>query len=388
MTGYSQLPDGAALRRRAAQVLPASAARHGGFDELVVRGQGAYLWTADGRRLVDYFLSHGTTIIGHGDPAVNDAAALAAACCGRTGVGPQRAEVELAEQIVAWLPSAEKVTFVTGGDEALRRAVEVSRAALGRRRILMSSIGDPGARTAFARHGREVAAVVVAPYLDGDASAAPGSAFLEQMREFATRHGSLLVLDERETAFRHHLGGYQAIAGVTPDLTVLGEAMANGHSIGALAGRRDLIDGFIAPGGGCEPWGPHPYTFAAARATLELLGNGGLDRLHELGARLRERLRGAIHDARADATVTGSGPTWRLAWGAADSEHTRAFGAAMREAGVLLPFSPLAACHVCLATSADDIDEMVAAAARAFRRLTSQIASRTELASRYSRSAR
>jgi glutamate-1-semialdehyde 2,1-aminomutase len=388
MTGYSQLPDGAALRRRAAQVLPASAARHGGFDELVVRGQGAYLWTADGRRLVDYFLSHGTTIIGHGDPAVNDAAALAAACCGRTGVGPQRAEVELAEQIVAWLPSAEKVTFVTGGDEALRRAVEVSRAALGRRRILMSSIGDPGARTAFARHGREVAAVVVAPYLDGDASAAPGSAFLEQMRELATRHGSLLVLDERETAFRHHLGGYQAIAGVTPDLTVLGEAMANGHSIGALAGRRDLIDGFIAPGGGCEPWGPHPYTFAAARATLELLGNGGLDRLHELGARLRERLRGAIHDARADATVTGSGPTWRLAWGAADSEHTRAFGAAMREAGVLLPFSPLAACHVCLATSADDIDEMVAAAARAFRRLTSQIASRTELASRYSRSAR
>jgi glutamate-1-semialdehyde 2,1-aminomutase len=388
MTGYSQLPDGAALRRRAAQVLPASAARHGGFDELVVRGQGAYLWTADGRRLVDYFLSHGTTIIGHGDPAVNDAAALAAACCGRTGVGPQRAEVELAEQIVAWLPSAEKVTFVTGGDEALRRAVEVSRAALGRRRILMSSIGDPGARTAFARHGREVAAVVVAPYLDGDASAAPGSAFLEQMRELATRHGSLLVLDERETAFRHHLGGYQAIAGVAPDLTVLGEAMANGHSIGALAGRRDLIDGFIAPGGGCEPWGPHPYTFAAARATLELLGNGGLDRLHELGARLRERLRGAIHDARADATVTGSGPTWRLAWGAADSEHTRAFGAAMREAGVLLPFSPLAACHVCLATSADDIDEMVAAAARAFRRLTSQIASRTELASRYSRSAR
>ena len=97
----------------------ASALRHDGFDELVVRGQGAYLWTADGRRLVDYFLSHGTTVVGHGDPAVNDAAALAAACCGRTGVGLQRAEVELAEQIVAWLPSAEKVMFVTGGDEAL-----------------------------------------------------------------------------------------------------------------------------------------------------------------------------------------------------------------------------------------------------------------------------
>jgi glutamate-1-semialdehyde 2,1-aminomutase len=381
MTGYSQLPDGAALCRRAAAVLPASAARHGGFDELVVRGQGAYLWTADGKRFVDYFLSHGTTVVGHGDPAVNDAAALAAACCGPTGIGLQRAEIELAEQFVAWLPSAEKVMFVTGGDEALRRAIQVSRAASGRRRILMPSIGGPGARTAFARHGRDVAAVVVAPYLHGDASAAPGSASLQQMRELATRHGSVLVLDERETAFRHHLGGYQAIAGVMPDLTVLGEAMANGHSIGALAGRRDLIDGLTAPGGGCEPWGPHPQAFAAARATLELLANGGVNRLHELGGRLREQLRGMIHDARADATVTGSGPTWRLAWSAAHSERAPAFGVAMREAGVLLPFSPLAACHVCLATSADDIDEMVASAARAFRRLTSQTVSRTELAS-------
>ena len=302
---------------------------------------------------------------------MNDTAALAAACCGRTGVGVQRGEVELAEQIVAWLPSAEKVAFVTGGGEALRRAIELSRAANGRRRILRSNIGDPGARAAFTRHGREVAAVVVAPNLHGDTSAKSRNVFLKQMRELATRHGSILILDERETAFRHHLGGYQAIAGVTPDLTVLGEAMANGHSIGALAGRRDLIDGLTAPDG-CEPLGPHPYAIAAARATLELLGRGGVNRLHELGMRLRERLRGAIHDARVDATVTGSGPTWRLAWDAADSEYTRAFGAAMREAGALLPFSPLAACHVCIATSTDDVDEMIAAAARAFRRLTSQ----------------
>ena len=376
MTDCSPLLDSPALRRRAAGVLPASAFRHGGFDELVVRGQGAYLWTASGRRLVDYFLSHGTTVVGHGDPAVNDTAALAAACCGRTGVGVQRGEVELAEQIVAWLPSAEKVAFVTGGGEALRCAIELSRAAIGRRRILRPNIGGPGARAAFARHGREVAAVVVAPNLHGDASTASRSAFLKQMRELATRHGSVLILDERETAFRHHLGGYQAIAGVTPDLTVLGEAMANGHSIGALAGRRDLIDGLTAPDR-CEPQGPHPYAVAAARATLELLGRGGVDRLHELGMRLRERLRGAIHEARVDATVTGSGPTWHLAWGTADSERTRAFGAAMRDAGALLPLSPLVACHVCLATSAADVDEMVAAAARAFRRLTPQTHTRS-----------
>lgn len=370
MTDCSPPLDSPAFRRRAAGVLPASAFRRGGFDELVVRAQGAYLWTAGGRRFVDYFLSHGTTIIGHGDPAVNAAAALAAACYGRVGVGVQRDEVELAEQIVEWLPSAEKVAFVTGGGEALRRAIEVSRAATGQHRILTSNIGDPGARAALARHWREVAAVVVAPNLHGDAGAASKITFLEQARELATRHGSVLILDERGTAFRHHLGGYQAITGVTPDLTVLGEAMANGHSIGALAGRRDLIDGFTAPGGGCEAWGPHPYAFAAARATLELLGRGGLNQLHELGLRLRERLRGAIHDARVDATVTGSGPTWRLTWGTADSQRTRAFGAAMRETGALLPLSPLAACHICLATSADDVDEMVAAAARAFRRLT------------------
>src|SRR5947207_9314245 len=157
MIDNPQPPAGAALRRRAAGVLPASAVRHDEFDELIVRGQGAYLWTAGGRRLVDYFLSHGTTVVGHGDPAVNDAAALAAARCGRTGVGLQRGEVELAEQIAAWLPSAEKVAFVAGGEEALHRAIEVSRAATGRRRILIANAGDPGARAAFARHGREVA---------------------------------------------------------------------------------------------------------------------------------------------------------------------------------------------------------------------------------------
>src|SRR5207247_1051036 len=98
-----------------------------------------------------------------------------------------RGEMELAEQIAAWLPSAEKVAFVAGGGEALRQAIEVSRAATGRHRILIASAGDPGTRTAFARHGREVAAVVVAPYLHGAASAAARSAFLEQMRELATR---------------------------------------------------------------------------------------------------------------------------------------------------------------------------------------------------------
>jgi glutamate-1-semialdehyde aminotransferase len=89
-----------------------------------------------------------------------------------------------------------------------------------------------------------------------------------------------------------------------------------------------------------------------------------------------------------DATVTGSGPTWRLAWGAAGSGRTRAFGAAMREAGALLPFSPLAARHVCIATSTDDVDEMIAAAARAFRRLTSQTPHAPSWLARYSRSAR
>ncbi|HEY7396694.1 MAG TPA: aminotransferase class III-fold pyridoxal phosphate-dependent enzyme [Gaiellaceae bacterium] len=353
MTKVSAHPELAAaeLRIRAARVLPPSASA----DLAIVRGQGAYLWNADGGRFIDHFLSDGATVIGHSDPAVDEAAALAAARCDRTCVGLQPGEVELAERIVASLPSAEKVAFVTSGGDALRCALEIARAATGRRRILTWS-GDAATRTVFLGHRHDVAAVVVAPHPDS---------CLESVRELATRYGSLLVFDERKTAFRHHLGGYQSIVGVAPDLTVLGEAMANGHPIAALAGRADLIDSIACDAVGGETKGPHPAAVAAAGKTLELLESGGVDRLLQLGNRLREGLTRARDEAGADARVTGFGSTWSVSWrrtSAADG-----FRAAMLAAGILLPTSPGAACHVCVATSTDDLDETIEAAARAFR---------------------
>jgi glutamate-1-semialdehyde 2,1-aminomutase len=293
MTAAAERPEAAtsALLARAERVVPhgASAGGRNVYRDVVVRAQGAYLWNAAGKRFVDHLLSYGPIVIGHADPRVNAAVTATAARVDLTWVGPQAGEVELAETIVELVPSAEKVVFVNTGTDALQHALHVARAATGRDRLLKfhghyhgwaGALGvganfdvAPGTapppdapnsggaatgvaahtivvdwndadavREVFAAHGTELAAVFCEPYLHSYTNAAPAPGFLELLRELTHRHGTVLVFDEVKTGFRHHLGGYQAIAGVTPDLTALGKALGNGWTIAALAGRADLMD--------------------------------------------------------------------------------------------------------------------------------------------------
>jgi glutamate-1-semialdehyde 2,1-aminomutase len=110
-------------------------------------------------------------------------------------------------------------------------------------RTLVLDWNDAAAvREVFAAHGNERAAVFCEPYLHSYTNAPPAPGFLELLRTLTRRHGAILVFDEVKTGFRVHLGGYQAIAGVVPDLTALGKALGNGWTIAALAGRTDLMD--------------------------------------------------------------------------------------------------------------------------------------------------
>ena len=117
----------------------------------------------------------------------------------------------------------------------------------------------------------DVAAIILEPIPHNIGTVLPKPGFLEQLRELATKHGTVLVFDEVITGFRHGLGGYQAIAGVTPDLTTLGKAMANGWPVSALGGTAELMDLFSTTPG--QPaffagtFNGHPATTAAALAT-------------------------------------------------------------------------------------------------------------------------
>ena len=422
----SRMPDRRQLLTRARRVIPGGASAGGRdlYDDAVVRAQGAWLWDADDRRFIDHLLAYGPIVVGHCDPRVNRAVAETVQRVDLNWVGPQAGEVELAEKLVELVPSAEKVCFMSTGTDALQHALYVARAATGRGRVLkfhghyhgwagplgtgasfdvapgqapppsapnsggalldeaadvtVVDWNDAGAvREVFAAWGDQLAAVFIEPYLHSYTNAAPAPGFLELLRELTARHGAVLVFDEVKTGFRHHLGSYQAIAGVTPDLTALGKAMGNGWTVAALTGRADLMDllgsRVTVDGTGYA----NPYAMAAALATIRILEQGGIERLDRLGARLRDGLRRAIADTGVTANVTGIGSGWIVNWRAeppvtfrqavdADFDRAEAFRLAMLDAGVLLPPYVITDCRICLAYSDDDIDETIAAARRAF----------------------
>jgi glutamate-1-semialdehyde 2,1-aminomutase len=191
-----------------------------------------------------------------------------------------------------------------------------------------------------------------------------------------------LVFDEVKTAFRHAIGGYQSLCGVVPDLTTFSKALGNGYSVGGVAGRRDLMSGFEA---GRERGAvmdgtsnASPYVMAAANATLDILADGGIERLAELGERMREGLRKIIADSGAPVSVTGFGGSWAVYMLPAaptnyaealaqDTYRMLAYNTHLRTSGVMEPLTALADRRLCLATSEDDVDETIAAAARALR---------------------
>jgi glutamate-1-semialdehyde 2,1-aminomutase len=429
----SPATDRESILTRAAKVIPngASAAGRAEPRDVIVRAQGAYLWNSEGKRYIDYLLSWGPIVVGHCDPRVDEAVTRAASTCDLMWVGPQPGEVELAEAISEVMPCAEKVNFFPTGTDALLHAVHLARAVTGRRRLLMFhgsyngwvddlavgsrfGYGDtapapyelnsaglhPGAmvdavvvewndfegiRAAFAEHGSELAGAFCEPYVHTFGCVPPEPGFLEALRDLCSRHGALLVYDEVKTGFRAHLGGYQAICGVTPDLAAFGKAVGNGWTLAGLAGRAEAMDHL----GEASPtrvdtngtYNAQPYALAAGLATLEILRDGGIERLYELGDRMRSGLAQAITDAGVEASAAGLGSEWTLYFrsdpprnykeAAHDHDHERgeAYLEAMLEEGVLEPPLVIGDRRLCLATTEDDVDATIEAAARALRRV-------------------
>jgi glutamate-1-semialdehyde 2,1-aminomutase len=327
------------LAARAAAVIPGGVnsgqRRIPGLEHLVVTATSGSTFTdAEGRTYTDYHAAFGPPLLGHNDPDVDGAVAAAARSVGLMGVGVTPIEIELAERLCALVPSVERVLLTETGSEATFHAIRVSRAATGRRHVikfqgcyhgwhdavamnvisLPENVGrhDPLSKgvlpevteativcrfndaddveRALADH--DVAAIILEPIPHNIGAVLPEPGFLERLRELATRHGAVLVFDEVITGFRHALGGYQSIAGVTPDLTTLGKAMGNGWPISALGGKAELMDLFSTTPGRpaffAGTFNGHPPTAAAALATIEKLER---EPVHEHVFRLGERTR-------------------------------------------------------------------------------------------------
>ena len=347
------------LAARAAAVIPGGVnsgqRRIPGLEHLVVIGtSGATFTDAEGRTYTDYHAAFGPPLLGHNDPDVDAAVAATARAVGLMGVGVTPIEIELAERLCELVPSVERVLLTETGSEATFHAIRVSRAATGRRHVikfqgcyhgwhdavamnvisLPENVGrrDPLSKgvlpevteativcrfndaddveRALSEH--DVAAIILEPIPHNIGALLPEPGFLERLRELATRHGAVLIFDEVITGFRHALGGYQSIAGVTPDLTTLGKAMGNGWPISALGGKAELMDLFSTTPGRpaffAGTFNGHPPTAAAALATIQKLEREPVhEHVFRLGDRTRRGLEALYGRLGVPAVVSGFG---------------------------------------------------------------------------------
>jgi glutamate-1-semialdehyde 2,1-aminomutase len=325
------------------------------------RGEGAYLEDVDGRRYLDYHAAYGAIFLGHSHPAVVERVSEAIRESVLFGVGVTEGELELARRIVKHVPSAEQVVVCNSGSEATYHAIRLARGVTGREKIVkfqgcyngfhdyvlrnvlspaelvgrrdpqsagmlaaavdatlvcrFNDLGD--VESTVAVHPEQIAAIVLEPIAHNSPGLLPRPGFLEGLRALCDREGIVLIFDEVITGVRHGLSGFQGIAGVTPDLTTLGKAIANGFPIAAVAGKRALMERYNTnPAGDVHYGGTYnggTVGVVAALATIEQLEDGSVhEHVFRLGARMRAGLQEIAARAGVPAVVGGFGSLFVL----------------------------------------------------------------------------
>jgi glutamate-1-semialdehyde 2,1-aminomutase len=313
----------------------------GGTPRFVQRARGAYFWDANDKRFIDYIGSWGPMILGHGHPAVVEAVQNAVQD-GFSFGAPTEREIELAEAILALVPSMEMVRLVSSGTEAAMSALRLARGATGRKMIVkfegcyhghadallvkagsgLATFGNPTSAgvppevvqhtlvleynnlaqldEAFALHGADIACLMIEAIAGNMNFIRATPEFARRCRELCTRHGALLVFDEVMTGFRVGLHGAQGVLGVVPDITVLGKVIGGGMPLAAFGGPRAVME-LLAPLGPVYQAGTlsgNPVATACGLATLKEIARPGF--YEALSARTRSLVEGLTAAAAAE----------------------------------------------------------------------------------------
>ncbi len=424
----------AALFERAQRVIPGgvnSPVRAfravGGTPRFIARAQGAYLWDAEGKKYIDYIGSWGPMILGHGHPAVLEAV-IRAASEGLSFGAPTEREIELAEAILAHVPSMEQVRLVSSGTEAGMSALRLARGATGRAKFIkfegcyhghadallvkagsgLATFGHPTSagvppevakdtivlpyndvaalEAAFDAHPRELACVMIEPIAGNMNFVRAAVPFMSRLRELCSRDGTLLVFDEVMTGFRVALGSAQSvyaglIPGFKPDVSVFGKVIGGGMPLAAFGGSKDVMSQ-LAPLGPVYQAGTlsgNPVATACGLATLrEIAKPGFFDALSQRTRSLAEGLSGEAKSAGVPFCSDSEGGMFGFFFTralpqnygtvmATDKERFNRFFHAMLDRGVYLAPALYEAGFVSAAHTAADIDTTLSAAREAFK---------------------
>ena len=333
----------AGWHKRAAGLTPAgvhSNARLAGANTILTRGDGPWLFDAEGNRYIDYMLGRGPAVLGHTPTAINDAVARAVAD-GLTLGQSTPLEVEAAEAALSVIPWANHLRFTSSGTEAVQAAFRLARASTGRSLIMQfegayhgwvdgvslvagndprsampATIGqspDSAAQTvllpwndpaavddAFAKWGDDIAAIITEPVnIFGGRLPDPG--FLAYLRQVSTDHGAVLIFDEVVTGFRLQPGSAASLVGVTPDLGTYAKGLGSGWPVSAVAGSTALFDGVASDRVRLSgTYNGNAASMAAVIATVNATKDGAVHRsMNDWG----DRLRAALTKAAADQGV-------------------------------------------------------------------------------------
>jgi len=388
----------------------------GGTPLFISRGQGSYIFDAEGRRYIDFVGSWGPLILGHAHPKIVEVVRQRAAS-GVTFGAPTMFEIELAETVERLVPSIEKLRLVSSGTEATMSAIRLARAYTGRTKIVkfdgcyhghsdgllvkagsgVATLGlpdSPGVPAGFARetltskyndlkllqkifdrHGKDIAAVIIEPICGNMGVIQPELGFLSAIREITQKSNSLLIFDEVITGFRVALGGAQELFRVNPDLTCLGKILGGGLPLAAFGGRSEIMN-LLAPVGPVYQAGTlsgNPLAVSAGIATLKLLSRQGVyDQLEAKSKYFEDGISAVLDQCRLCAVINRVGSMMTLFFGVdrvtspdharkCDQKQFSSFFHAMLERGVYLPPSPFEAMFVSLAHSTADLKKTISA---------------------------
>jgi len=400
-----------ALRRRAHDLIPGGAHTYAKGDDqypegapaFIVRGTGCHVWDVDGREFIEYGMGLRSVTLGHAYPPVVEAAA-AAMKQGANFTRPSPLELEAAERLLGLIEGADMAKFAKNGSDVTTAAVKLARAHTSRDLVAICRdqpffstddwfigttampAGIPqsiramtlsfryndldSVDTLFRRHRGQIACLVLEPA----ASQEPAPGFLQGLRDRCDAEGAVLVFDEMITGFRWHRGGAQGLYGVVPDLSAFGKGMANGFSVSALVGRRELMElGGIRPDRErvfllSTTHGAETHALAAAIATMKIYESEGVvETLHRQGARLRAGIDEAARSRGIASHFLLIGRDCNLVYAAkdADGKPSQAFRTlVLQEAlkrGILMPSLVVSYSH-----GDEEIDRTVDALAEVF----------------------
>jgi len=387
----------------------------GGTPVFLARGEGAFVWDADGNRYTDFLGSWGPLILGHANPQVVAAIADAAGQGTTFGASTER-EIQLGEAIRALFPSMERMRFVSSGTEATMSALRVARGFTGRSKLVKidggyhghadmllaaagsgaATLGIPGSAgvtaaavadtiivpfnderamaTAFATNPGQVAALIVEPIPGNMGLVPPKAGYLQALRRLCDEAGALLIFDEVISGFRAAPGGAQGRYAVRPDMTCLGKIIGGGLPLGAYGGRADIMK-VVAPEGPVYQAGTlsgNPLAMAAGLTMLSHLNAKSYERLEAMGARLEAGVDDAIERSGIAACIQRVGSAFTLFFfpgpvsdfADAKKANTKVYAGffhGMLERGFYLPPAQLEAGFISLAHTDAEIDSFIAA---------------------------